>query len=613
MIFTSFNPSDVRHVETTISDSTQLDSDIIEIMDSHHIAGVAATVIKDCEIVWKRNYGWANIEKQQKVDESTIFTLGSVSKTITATALMQLWEKGYFGIHHWINNYLPEDVQIINPFFPDDNITFFMLLTHTSSIQKLRRPDVPISLGDSDISLEQFLKDYLVPGGPRYTPSRYDQDSIPGSEFLYTNNAFALIAYLVERISQKPFDQYCNENIFEPLGMKETSWYLADMDTSKLAQLYNWDDSLYTTQGHHGSAQYPAACLKTSSKELSNFLISYMQEGIFEGKSILDYRTVNMMLTCQFGFSPGYNPEYGHWYRGQGLCWYEQMIDFLWLWGHAGHFMGGVSRMFYNPKERWGFIAFSNTGFEDDSEEGLDIIMQKLSRFAEMYGRYNAHVYAGDTDNNGIVNEMDLLPIGVYFQISGTERENASLAWEPQEIFTWNPVAATFADANGDSVVDERDVLALGINWGNTHDQTSKSYAIDPTNKAYLKKYENNFRTIYHSINGESEAMQSVKSLLESILDIEHSVPENFVLYQNYPNPFNPQTTIKFDLPKSQQVSLTIYNILGQVIAKPILDQKYEAGTHELMFNGSALSSGIYLYQIHTDQWQKSNKMVVLK
>jgi hypothetical protein len=78
-------------------------------------------------------------------------------------------------------------------------------------------------------------------------------------------------------------------------------------------------------------------------------------------------------------------------------------------------------------------------------------------------------VWPGDTNNDGVVDQADILPIGLYWGRSGPARPSASVSWLGQICPPWTPLAATYADANGDSTVNEADVLPIGINWGNTH------------------------------------------------------------------------------------------------------------------------------------------------
>ncbi|MBK7104662.1 MAG: CotH kinase family protein [Ignavibacteriae bacterium] len=102
---------------------------------------------------------------------------------------------------------------------------------------------------------------------------------------------------------------------------------------------------------------------------------------------------------------------------------------------------------------------------------------------------------------------------------------------------------------------------------------------------------------------------------LNDLTDVENfknTLPAKFKLYQNYPNPFNAQTTIKFDIPKTSEVQLRIFDILGREI-KLLLNKKIVAGSYTINFDAEFLSSGIYFYQILTDDFNKVSKMILLK
>ncbi len=96
------------------------------------------------------------------------------------------------------------------------------------------------------------------------------------------------------------------------------------------------------------------------------------------------------------------------------------------------------------------------------------------------------------------------------------------------------------------------------------------------------------------------------------IWDTPSSLPDRFMLLQNYPNPFNAYTTIRFILPKAQDVELTIYDLLGRRI-EVLLNEYREAGVHEIIFDASALSSGVYFYRLRAGDMVETKRMVLLK
>ncbi len=91
-----------------------------------------------------------------------------------------------------------------------------------------------------------------------------------------------------------------------------------------------------------------------------------------------------------------------------------------------------------------------------------------------------------------------------------------------------------------------------------------------------------------------------------------NGLPTSFGLNQNYPNPFNPTTTLSFDVPKASHVTLEVYNVLGQKVLT-LIDEELDANTHEVEFDGSSISSGIYFYRLNAGDFTDTKKMVMVK
>ena len=148
---------------------TELDTAFRQLLMDVPVVGIGAGIVKGDRLVWSGAYGMADIGEPRAVTASTIFHMGSVSKTLTAAALMRLWQDGRFQLDDDINRYLSFPVR--NPRFPDRPITFRMLLTHTSSIseifQQAGRDRLPNLYGSEDpvIGLGDIVREFLVPGG----------------------------------------------------------------------------------------------------------------------------------------------------------------------------------------------------------------------------------------------------------------------------------------------------------------------------------------------------------------------------------------------------------------------------------------------------------------
>ena len=286
-----------------------LDSFFIKIMESQKFVGIGACLIKNDRIIWRGNYGYAELETGKRITNETIFQLSSISKTVTAFALMKLYEDGLIGLDDSIDNYL--SFKFRNPYFPEKPITFRMLLNHTTGLadvtstglvvpSKVGRPES--SIGDSDISLEDYINQILTPGG-RYYSEEYFKKTEPGTAYNYSNIGYALLGYLVQRISGTDFSEFCRKNIFVPLEMINTGWHLRDLDTNKVMYSYSFspNDSipLYMKTGHFGEPGYPAGMLRTNMDDFSRFLITILNHGRYGNIPLLKPSTIDTMLSPQ--------------------------------------------------------------------------------------------------------------------------------------------------------------------------------------------------------------------------------------------------------------------------------------------------------------------------
>jgi len=332
----SLQLSDYEATPATLLTPAELDSLIEAKMASFLIAGVAAVIVKDSNVVWEGYYGYASTEDSIEVADTTLFVLASISKSVVATAVMQLYENGLLDKQIHINNYLPFEVN--NPNHPDSIITFPMLLAHVSSIADLAdslwsdEDSIYIEWGgDHPEPLGEHMQSWLVPGGSWYAPDHYIGGS-PGSTWYYSNPGAALAGYLVEAITGMSFEQYCQDSIFIPLGITETSWFLSELNIDNVAIPY-WVSG--APNGHFGLPIYPAAQLRTSARQLARHMMAVMLHGELNGTRILEAATVNYMLRHHYPdvvSNQGFG--YSH-YQGTDI----HGVDYNW-WRHDGGMHG---------------------------------------------------------------------------------------------------------------------------------------------------------------------------------------------------------------------------------------------------------------------------------
>jgi len=200
----------------------------------------------------------------------------------------------------------------------------------------------------SPVSLEQFVTGYFVAGGAYYDGARNFDTQAPATAFHYSNAAIALAGYHVQALSKVPFDDYCREHVFAPLGMTESSYRLASLDPSHVAMQYGSDGT--TEIGNDDYPDFPDGELRTSVDQLARFLLMFMNGGTYQGAMILKPETVEQMKTIQY---PSVDPD-------QGLVWYFETRGTRRVLGHNGAVVGVSTRIGFDPATHVGVLLLTN-------------------------------------------------------------------------------------------------------------------------------------------------------------------------------------------------------------------------------------------------------------
>ena len=335
--------------------SVPLDEYIMDEMQAEHFPGVATVIVKNGEIVWLQCYGFADIENGITVTDSTQFLLASMSKLFTGTATMQLKEDGMLQLNNDINEYLPWPLN--HPVQSTIPMTIQQLMTHTSSIKdNWSAMSNYYGYPDPTISLEACMQDYFTVTGQNYNANQNFLSAAPGTVFNYSNMATALNGYITEIVSSMPFDDYCDEHIFEPLCMEKTAWHMADLDSNEVARPYSYSNGNFIANPHYGFADYPDGQLRSSITDLANYMIAFLNGGSLGSNAILSPSSVSEMWTQQI---PSIESK-------QGLNWYKELLyhsggETL-LWGHNGGELGVSTDMYVDPESNIGLCVLSNGG-----------------------------------------------------------------------------------------------------------------------------------------------------------------------------------------------------------------------------------------------------------
>ena len=340
--------SHCKKKDNDINDIAGFEEYIDDEMDSQNIPALSILIFKENNVLYEKYLGKSNLQQNTTLANDHLFLLASVSKVVTATALLQLYEDGNFSLDDKINDHLPFQVNIPNY---TTNITFRMLLTHTSGIADGSALDNQYYYGqDPPVALSFFLENYLVAGGSYYNASENFHSFEPGTKHEYSNIGNALIGLLVENISGLDFNTYCKQHIFTPLGMNNTFWRLDEISQT-IVQPYNYTGSQYQAIQHYTFTDYPNGGLRSTGTDLFKLLRAFVQNGMSNNHQLLKASTINAMITSQI---PSLDSEVGlHLFL---------MNSENKLWGHDGGEQGVATIMAFNPTTKIGAIILTNQG-----------------------------------------------------------------------------------------------------------------------------------------------------------------------------------------------------------------------------------------------------------
>ena len=347
------------------SDNPKLDKLLIKKMKKSDRIGMQAAYIANGELAWAGSYGIKTFQTDDKVNNSTLFMTASISKPVTALALMKLYDQGKLALDEDINTYMPFDVR--NPNFPDDKITFRMLLSHVASIRDnwdmLEKGYTIDQGGDSPMSLEDFIKSYLLEGGEYYDREKNFYTVAPAMQQKYCNVGYDLIGYLVELISGRPFNEYMAEEVFTPLNMQNTYWFLSEIPHDNIATPHNMPFKETDYKGtqilkHFGYPGYPSGQLRTTVSDYDQILKLMVNKGVVDGNQFISNQTVDEFLTVQY-------PDADKW---QAISWnYNEFENFIYNMimprrpSHTGLDPGMSTVVSFDPKTKSGVLVFSNS------------------------------------------------------------------------------------------------------------------------------------------------------------------------------------------------------------------------------------------------------------
>jgi D-alanyl-D-alanine carboxypeptidase len=355
--------------------------------------GLSLVVVKNREIVYQKGFGLADGPRNIPATADTVYNQWSMVKPITAVAVLQLHEQGLLDIDDPVADYLPF-FEVRYPSEGSETITIRHLLNHSSGLRN-NSPEIVGWIhfdGDPEWNQTELIKEKL----PDYAELAYE----PGSQAVYTNVGYMVLAAVIEAASGQTYQQYMSDHIFKPLGMDQTNWTYTDamianeatgsspsldlqalllplvLEKDKRDALIRekrdgvlWFNHVYTNQkGPTGPIGPPT--------DTARFIMAYLNGGELDGQRILSAESV-ATLTNESHILPGNTPEaaeykdYDEMYQGLGWAYVVEGDEFF--IAHSGGGPGFAANMRLYPDRDLGMVVLAN-GTYLPREEIFDLV-----------------------------------------------------------------------------------------------------------------------------------------------------------------------------------------------------------------------------------------------
>ena len=348
------------------SQTDKAEAGILKIMEEAPVTGLSVAVVKNNRIIYTHAFGVKDRETNTPLTTDCLFRIASISKSFSATSIMQLVENKKISLDDDVSDLMGFKVR--NPKFPETVITLRLLLSHLSSINDRQG---------------YFTLDAINPAkNPDWAKCYNDYE--PGKGYQYCNLNFNMIGTIIEKYSGERFDQYVKQHILDPLGLY--GGYCVDsLDKSRFASLYEYNgDSMrffpspnaYNprsaeiaayTMGYSTPVFSPTGGMKISAPDLARYMMMHMNLGKYKGKRIMSKKSARAMQTP-------YSEKEGY---GFAIMNSTKLIPGKHMTGHTGSAYGLYSAMFFNPNEKFGIVVISN-GCDIKYSDGFNTVIRKV-------------------------------------------------------------------------------------------------------------------------------------------------------------------------------------------------------------------------------------------
>ena len=285
-------------------------------VEAHEVAGAVTLVATKDKILHLEATGFATLADKKPLEPDAMFWLASTTKPVTSVAVLMLQDEGQLSLSDPVAKYLPAFAGLKTPSGQPANLTIAQLLTHTSGLAEIKRGSYALKK-----DLAEVIDSYF-PAAPMLFE--------PGERWKYTSFGFDVAGRIVEIVSGKSFDAFLQERLFDPLGMKDTTFFTSDDQQRRLVTNYARNSATGELEprahqfGRPVRGQFPpvpGGGLHSTASDVARFGQMLLNRGVFEGKRYLSaaaYETLTTVHTggLATGFSTGQFNEVLGWGMG---------------------------------------------------------------------------------------------------------------------------------------------------------------------------------------------------------------------------------------------------------------------------------------------------------
>lgn len=355
---------------TTVWPHNQLADSISSILKEKHIPGAFVTVVSKDSILFQGGFGYAHVASKTPTTAEHLFKIGSISKTFTALAIMKLVEEGKLDLDDTLTEIAPE-IPFKNKWESTHPVRVKHLLEHKAGFDDMPLSVLAVNRPAGMTALEEVLKNKGA------LKSRWQ----PGLGHSYSNPGYSILGYVIEKITQQPYQEYIANEVLAPLKMTETKFrsdFDAHLSSNNVATGYMYHDDVILESRDAKIIGEAAGSLLSNASDMGTFLQFILNKKMQDSLQIVSSTSLREMEIFHGDDEAEFNIT-----NGYGLGLYSRtfgtsQLDFI---GHSGGINGFGSDFIYNRKLDLG-IAVSNNG-EGNNGQLLDLLVDTFAQPSE--------------------------------------------------------------------------------------------------------------------------------------------------------------------------------------------------------------------------------------